>query len=109
MTVFANESYTPQEKTVEEERMDRHEKLGLDRDISRVMYAALYGTNFGEGDIDTTLDVQLADKYFSEIGYQTEPFIDPSLWEVKRRYYITDVLLYAGHGGYSNLINDFPF
>lgn len=65
------------------------------------MYAALFGTD--HGNIDCTIDVDIADKYFSAMKYNTEPYKEPLYSTIHRIYYCTDILMFAGHGSYDRV------
>lgn len=71
------------------------------RAISDDMYAALFGTD--HGNIDCTIDVDIANKYFSKMNYNTELYKEPTYSKIHRLYYCTDILLFAGHGEYDRV------
>lgn len=84
------------------ERQQRKEELGLSKAITQDMYAAFFGNDHCDP-VNTSIDVGIANKYFRQMGYITEPFIDPTPDDIGRRYYCTDILMFAGHGNYDRV------
>ncbi len=85
----------------EEEKRITEEERSKNKAISDDMYAALFAAE--QGDIDTITDIKLAEKYFGNMNYSVEKYINPSYTNIHRLYYCTDILLYAGHGKYDRV------